>query len=102
QQTPDGCVALGGGRDKAVEDEWTSANEPSPFIQQYLEHVLRDKLGVQAPITHHWAANVSYNFNGLPVLAEVRNGVWATGGYSGTGNAVGALCGRAAAHLASG
>lgn len=102
QQLPDGSVALGGGRDKAVEDEWTTENDPSPFIQKYLERVLRDKLGVKAPITHHWAANVSYTFNGLPVLAEVRPGVWVIGGYSGTGNAVGALCGRAAARLASG
>lgn len=102
QQLPDGSVALGGGRDKAVDDEWTSDNEPSPFIQAYLERVLREKLGVKAPVTHHWAANVSYTFNGLPILAEVRPGVWVIGGYSGTGNAVGALCGRAAAHLASG
>jgi gamma-glutamylputrescine oxidase len=102
QQTVDGSVALGGGRDKAVDDEWTSDNEPSAFIQQYLESVLRDKLRVNAPITHHWAANVSYTQTGLPVLAEVRPGVWVIGGYSGTGNAVGALCGRAAARLASG
>ncbi|HEY2850443.1 MAG TPA: FAD-binding oxidoreductase [Gemmatimonadaceae bacterium] len=101
QQLPDGSVALGGGRDKAVEDEWTTAHEPSPFIQQYLERLLREKLGVAAPITHRWAANVSYTFNGLPVLAEVRPGVWVIGGYSGTGNAIGALCGRAAARLAS-
>jgi len=64
--------------------------------------VLREKLGVRAPITHRWAASVSYTKDGLPVLAEVRPGVWVIGGYSGTGNAIGALCGRAAAHLASG
>ena len=102
QQLPNGSVALGGGRDNATDDEWTLDNEPSSFIQAYLEQVLRDKLGVKAAITHHWAANVSYTFTGLPVLAEVRPGVWVIGGYSGTGNAVGALCGRAAARLASG
>jgi gamma-glutamylputrescine oxidase len=102
QQTVDGSVALGGGRDKSVESEWTAENEPSAFIQSYLERVLRDKLGVTAPISHRWAANVSYTLDGLPVLAEVRPGVWVIGGYSGTGNAIGALCGRAAARLASG
>jgi gamma-glutamylputrescine oxidase len=102
QQTADGSVALGGGRDKSVESEWTSDKEPSAFIQSYLEGVLREKIGVKAPITHRWAANVSYTSNGLPVLAEVRPGVWVIGGYSGTGNAIGALCGRAAARLASG
>ena len=102
QQTTDGAVALGGGRDKSVESEWTSENEPTEFIQHYLETILREKLRVAAPITHRWAASVSYTTNGLPVLAEVRPNVWVVGGYSGTGNAIGALCGRAAARLASG
>ena len=102
QQLPDGSIALGGGRDKSIDSEWTSENEPSAFIQGYLETVLREKIRVTAPITHRWAANVSYTFTGLPVLAEVRPGVWVLGGYNGTGNAVGALCGRAAARLASG
>jgi gamma-glutamylputrescine oxidase len=102
QQTADGSVALGGGRDKSIESEWTTEHEPSEFIQSYLERVLREKIGVKAPISHRWAASVSYTTNGLPVLAEVRPGVWVLGGYSGTGNAIGALCGRAAARLASG
>ena len=102
QQLPDGRIALGGGRDKAMDEEWTSSAEPSPFIQHYLDGVLRDKLSVTAPVAHRWAANVSYTQGGLPVLAEVRPDVWVIGGYSGTGNAVGALCGRAAARLASG
>jgi gamma-glutamylputrescine oxidase len=102
QQLPDGSIAFGGGRDTAIDEEWTAANEPTELIQQYMESVIREKLHVTAPITHRWAANVSYTRNGLPVLAEVRPGVWVIGGYSGTGNAIGALCGRAAARLASG
>ena len=38
----------------------------------------------------------------LPVLERVRDKVWAVGGYSGTGNIVGALCARAAARRACG
>jgi gamma-glutamylputrescine oxidase len=102
QQTSDGAVALGGGRDKSIESEWTAENEPTEFIQHYLETLLREKLRVTAPITHRWAASASYTLSGLPVLAEVRPDVWVIGGYSGTGNAIGALCGRAAARLASG
>ncbi len=102
QQLPDGSLALGGGRDKTPDTEWTSSNAPTEFVQDYLDGVLRDKLRVNAPVTHRWAASVSYTSNGLPVLAEVRPGVWVIGGYSGTGNAIGALCGRAAARLASG
>ncbi|MBV9773967.1 MAG: FAD-binding oxidoreductase, partial [Gemmatimonadetes bacterium] len=58
-------------------------------------------IGVRAPITHRWAASVGYTADGLPVLEEVRPGVWAIGGYSGTGNVIGAICGRAAAQLAA-
>jgi gamma-glutamylputrescine oxidase len=102
QQLPNGSIALGGGRDQAIEEEWTFDSEPTGQIQTYLEQVLREQIGVHAPITHRWGANVSYNSTGLPVLAEVRPGVWAIGGYSGTGNVIGALCGRAVARLSCG
>ncbi len=102
QQLPDGSIALGGGRDQAIEDEWTTDSTPTAHIQAWLDTVLRERIGVRAPVTHRWAANVSYNSTGLPVLAEVRPGVWAIGGYSGTGNVIGALCGRAVARVACG
>jgi len=100
QQLPDGRIALGGFRDRGGEAEWTTSTEPSPLIQGELERHLRELLGVQAPVTHRWAASVGYTADGLPVLDEVRPGVWAFGAYSGTGNVVGALCGRGAARLA--
>ena len=102
QQTPEGCVALGGGRDIAMDESWSTAAEPTDVVQSHLERVLREQLGVGAAITHRWAASVSYTETGLPVFAEVRPGVWAIGGYSGTGNAVGALCGRGVARVACG
>jgi glycine/D-amino acid oxidase-like deaminating enzyme len=100
QQLPDGRVALGGFRDHGREEEWTHAAEPSARVQAQLEHFLREGVGVRAPVTHRWAASVGYTADGLPVLEEVRPGVFVAGGYSGTGNVVGALCGRAAAQLA--
>ncbi len=102
QQQPDGCVALGGFRDHALEAEWTHENEPTEFIQGLLEKFLREHLKVRAPVTHRWAASVGYTKDGLPVLEEVRPKTWAVGGYSGTGNIVGALSARAAARLACG
>jgi glycine/D-amino acid oxidase-like deaminating enzyme len=102
QQLPDGSVALGGGRDTAMEEEWTSSSEPTAHIQAYLDRVLREHIKVRGAVTHRWAASASYTTTGVPVLAEVRPGVWAMGGYSGTGNVMGALCGRAAAHAACG
>jgi glycine/D-amino acid oxidase-like deaminating enzyme len=50
---------------------------------------------VSAPITHRWAACAAYTETGLPILEQVREHVWALGGYSGTGNVIGALCARA-------
>ena len=51
-------------------------------------------------MTHRWAACAGYTETGLPVLQQVRPGVFAIGGYSGTGNVIGALCGRAVVALA--
>ena len=100
QQLADGRIALGGFRDFGGEGEWTEAWEPSGTVQARLEGFLRERIGVRAPVTHRWAASVGYTPSGLPVLEEVRPGVWAAGGYSGTGNVIGALCGRAMAQIA--
>jgi gamma-glutamylputrescine oxidase len=100
QQLPDGRIALGGFRDAGGAAEWTASTEPSPGIQQRLERHLREVIGVHAPITHRWAASVGFTDDGLPFFEEVLPGVWAFGAYSGTGNVIGAICGRAAARLA--
>lgn len=94
QQRPDGAIALGGGRDIGGESEWTANATPTAVVQTALERRLRESLGVKAPITHRWAATVGYSNDGMPVVAEVRRGLWAVGGYSGTGNVIGALLGR--------
>jgi glycine/D-amino acid oxidase-like deaminating enzyme len=102
QQLADGRLVLGGFRDVGGESEWTENATPSATVQAELERFLRDSLRVKAPITHRWAATVSYSTSGLPLLEEVRPGVIATGAYSGTGNVLGALCGRGAARFALG
>jgi glycine/D-amino acid oxidase-like deaminating enzyme len=102
QQLPDGSIALGGGRDLGKDAEWTTSSEPTAAVQSHLDRILRDRLRVKAPVTHRWAACVSYTESGLPVLAEVRPRVWAIGGYNGTGNLLGSLCARAVAQTACG
>jgi len=101
QQRTDGRVVLGGGRDVGGEAEWTTSTEPSEPVQSALTSLLL-AIGVDAPVTHRWAATVGYTKSGMPVLEQVRSGVWAIGGYSGTGNVIGALCGRAVASLLQG
>jgi glycine/D-amino acid oxidase-like deaminating enzyme len=100
QQLPDGRIALGGFRDQGGDAEWTHDATPCDAVQGLIAGFLRETLGIDAPITHRWAASVSYTDDGLPVLAEVEPGLWACGAYSGHGNTVGAICGRAAAQLA--
>ena len=100
QQLPDRRIALGGLRDRAGDVEWTDAAVVTDDLQMGLEMILRERLRVTAPITHRWAGVVGYSTSGLPIVEEVRPGVWAIGGYNGTGNVLGALCGRGVAQLA--
>ena len=102
QQLPDGRLAVGGFRDVGGDAEETTSTEPGEPVQRAIERHLRERIGVTADVTHRWAASVGYTRTGLPWLGEVRDRVWAAGGYCGTGNVVGALCGRAAAARALG
>lgn len=102
QQLPDGRVVLGGGRDRFLEEEQTRDDAPSSAVQAFLESRLRDAVRTTAPVTHRWAASVSYTDDALPIAEPVRDGVWAVGAYSGTGNVVGALCARGAVRRALG
>ena len=100
QQLPDGSVLLGGGRDTALESEWTTDDTPTEAIQAHLTRTLRESLGVRAKVTHRWAASVAYTETGLPIFRSFGDGVTVIGAYSGTGNVVGAMLGRGAAQLA--
>jgi len=102
QQLPDGRLALGGFRDRGGEGEWTHDSEPAERIQALLDGFLRDELRIDAPVTHRWAASVGFSTTPLPLLTTVRGGAVVLGGYSGTGNVVGSLLGRAAVAAALG
>jgi gamma-glutamylputrescine oxidase len=102
QQLPDGRVVLGGFRDRGGDAEWTTSGEPSPLVQGELDRFLRQHLGVTAPVTHRWAAPVGYTDSGLPVVRQLDRQTWALGAYSGTGNVVGAMLGRAVARRVAG
>lgn len=99
QQLDDGSVVLGGFRDLGGDGEWTEAAAPSTTVQDMLEAFLRRHLRIEEAVTHRWAASVGYTDGVLPFVGEVRRGVWAAGGYNGTGNVIGAICGRGLARL---
>jgi glycine/D-amino acid oxidase-like deaminating enzyme len=100
QQLEDGSVLFGGGRDKFEAGEWTTDDAPDARVQEYLVKRLRERLGISAEVTHRWAASVAFTDTGLPIVRELGGGVMVVGAYSGTGNLVGAVCGRGAAQLA--
>lgn len=102
QRLPNGRVIVGGGRDVEGDAAFTTEDGTSLTVQSYLESLLRDRLAIDAPITHRWVGLVGYCDDRLPICEAVSPGVIAIGAYCGTGNVVGALCGRAAAHLAAG
>jgi gamma-glutamylputrescine oxidase len=102
QQLPDGTIAFGGCRDVGGDAERTTDVTVTDPVQRALEQRFREVIGVEPQVTHRWAATAGYTDNGLPVLEQVRPGIWATGGYCGTGNLFGAACGRAIARLALG
>ncbi len=102
QQTADGSVALGGGRGTYGEAEWGRPAETGAEVQALLDRLLRERVGIEAAVTHRWAGVIAYTPDRLPVFAEVRPGVIAVGAYSGHGNVLGSACGRAATAIALG
>lgn len=101
QRLPDGRLAVGGGRDIGGAREWTTATGTTTAVQDHLERILRGQLGaVEATITHRWSGSIAFTSGGLPVLREVRPGVVACGGYSGTGNLLGPVAAREAVAIA--
>lgn len=95
-------IAFGGCRDAGGDAEWTEDASVSPAVQQAIEAVFEALTGHPPAPIERWAATVGYTTDGLPVIEEVQPGVWAVGGYSGTGNLLGPVCGRAAVRLALG
>jgi glycine/D-amino acid oxidase-like deaminating enzyme len=96
QQLPDGRLFVGGGRDRFVDAEWTTANEPTAEVQAYIDVVAERMAGRPVTATHRWAASVGFTPDGRPLCAPVADGVVAVGGYNGTGNLAGPVAARAA------
>jgi glycine/D-amino acid oxidase-like deaminating enzyme len=99
QQSGDGRLFVGGGRDRFVEDEWTRRSEPTDGVQEHIEGVAARMAGRRVEVTNRWAASVGFTADGRALCVPVEPGVVAIGGYSGTGNLVGPVAARAAVAL---
>ena len=104
QQRPDGRVLAGGFSDLDGEDSYTESDDGSERIWERVERFVREDIGAEAPVTHRWAGVVGYSDDKLPYVGEVpgRPGLYVMGGYSGTGNVPGFLCGKEVADTIAG
>jgi glycine/D-amino acid oxidase-like deaminating enzyme len=100
QQDTTGRLFVGGGRDRFVEDEYTTDEEPTTPVQQWIESVAARLAAQSVTVTHRWAASVTYTEDQRATVILVEDGVVACGGYSGSGNLVGPVAARAAVALA--
>ena len=101
QQLPDGRVVLGGFSDLDGAASYTDQEQANPVVHARLARYLRDDLGVDAPITHRWVGIVGYTDDQRPYVGAVpgAHGLYAMGGYNGTGNLNAWVGGRIVADL---
>jgi glycine/D-amino acid oxidase-like deaminating enzyme len=93
QQLPDGRLVIGGRRDTSLETEATDLEETTAVIQDDLETLVEQLVGYRPAVTDRWAGIWGTTPDRMPLVGEVRDGVWVAGGYSGHGNALGLACG---------
>lgn len=98
QQTPDGRIALGGFSDLDGDTSYTDVEEGNPAVWSRLERYLHDELDQRdAEITHRWVGIVGFSDGDRPFAGQIDDGLYALGGYSGHGNLIGFIAGRAVA-----
>jgi glycine/D-amino acid oxidase-like deaminating enzyme len=102
QQLPDGRMTLGGFRDADANAD-TDTEELSPDVVARLERYLVEDLGVVVPVTHRWVGIVGYTRDERPFAGAVPGepGLFAMGGYCGTGNVNAFVAARIVADLAT-
>jgi glycine/D-amino acid oxidase-like deaminating enzyme len=102
QQLPDGRLVIGGNRDVSLEAEETDVEEITDIVQDRLEALVERLVGYRPGVTDRWAGIWGTTPDLIPLVGEVRPGVWVAGGYSGHGNVLGLACGDLAARAVLG
>ncbi len=99
QQDEQGRLFVGGERDRFLADEETVSDTATEQVQSRIELVAQRFAGGPVSVEHRWAASAGFTPDRRPLCGLVDEAVVACGGYSGTGNLVGAVAGRAAVAL---
>ena len=99
QQTADGRIAAGGFSDLDGAASYTDREQASPQVHDRLRAWIADELGVHEAVTHAWVGTVGYSDDLRPYAGAVDEGLYALGGYSGTGNLNGFAAGEIVAGL---
>jgi glycine/D-amino acid oxidase-like deaminating enzyme len=102
QQLADGRLVIGGNRDASLGTEDTDLEETTALIQERLEALVEQLAGYRPAVTDRWAGIWGTTPDLVPLVGEVRDGVWVAGGYSGHGNALGLACGELVARAVLG
>jgi glycine/D-amino acid oxidase-like deaminating enzyme len=84
---------IGGNRDTSLATEDTDVEETTSLIQDRLEALVEQLVGHRPEVSDRWAGIWGTTPDRVPLVGEVREGVWVAGGYSGHGNALGLACG---------
>ena len=63
-------------------------------VEERLEALVERLVGYPPAVTDRWAGLWGTTPDLMPLVGEVRDGVWVAGGYSGHGNALGLACGN--------
>lgn len=97
-KTDDG-VALGGFRDHSLKTEiaaaWDGVAPLNDSITEKLTVLASMITGKSLDAKMSWSSAVGYTTSGLPIVREIRPGVWACGAYNGHGNLLSFVCGKA-------
>lgn len=93
-------LSLGGFRDYELEAEISTAWKGSAAVNDQITERLVQLASLiveeDVCLDNVWSSAVSYTASSLPIIREVRKGVWACGGYNGHGNLLSFICGRSA------
>ena len=98
-----GAVLLGGGRHLDRENEVTTSQEISNYIQDNLEKVLSEVLlpGNSCKIKQRWAGTMAFGPNNVktPIVKELKEGLYIGARLGGMGVAISSGVSRQLAHL---